>query len=142
MEEPEALDIVFEPVPIPLKERHKGWRWETLLNPVRAAPGSSARIRVNPKVNNARAEIRRIRARLEEVCPMEHWEFNVRRLKDDSGMYGIFATYHGVMTHSEKQDMLIQRKKHSEEVRRGRMKKKLNAPPDRAAIIRPGQWVR
>jgi hypothetical protein len=147
--QPDHLDIEFMPIPDRYAFKHRGWRWETLLKPVKAAPGSSARIRVHADKdrqraeNNAKAEVRRIKARLEEVAPMEKWEFAVRQIDGTEGIVGTFATFLGMYSKSEKQDQILKRKEISERMKRAAVKKKLLAEiPDNIALIRPAPGSR
>jgi hypothetical protein len=100
--QPERLEIVWEAAPEPIVQKG-GWQWEKLLDEVRAAPGCEARIKVRKTQQHARNDISRIRARLREFAPYEKWRLRPRLLRDDSGVYGIFATYQGVMTETEYQ---------------------------------------
>jgi hypothetical protein len=114
--QPTKLEIKFEPIP-ETPRKHKGWKWEVLLRPVKASPGSSARVREHPNRTAADSEVRRIRNRLREVAPYERWSIQVRKIQDTSGMYGIFVTFRGVMSEKEKNErdlktlMLSKRKK-------------------------------
>jgi hypothetical protein len=114
---------------------------------VKAAPGSPARIRVHggktPKNAEyiAKAEIRRIKNRLEKVAPLENWEFQCRQIESTEGLVGVFAVYHGMLTQSEKHDQMLRhaeyskRAKKSAEVRRAR--KALQVKPDNVTAIHP-----
>lgn len=141
--EPEHLDIEFMPFPIKI-QKHGGWTWEKLLNPVRAAPGSPARIRTHAKEANAKAEVRRIKARLAEKCPYEKWEFRVLHIHDTSANVGVFACYHGVMSEKERHEQVIRKKQYSERAKRSAVKRRLNRqePIDNVAMIRPSPRYR
>ena len=121
--QPEKLDIVFMPVPEPWQQKHKGWKWEVLLNPVRASPGSPARVKVSSSQAVAKIEVKRMKDRLREVCQMEKWTFSVRPLRDESDRYGIWATYKGIYTTAEWQDELIQRQQYRERALRAAKKR-------------------
>ena len=141
--EPEFLDIEFMPLPIVIKKTG-GWKWENLLKPVRAAPGSSARIRTHAKIENAKAEVRRIKARLEEKCPYENWEFQVLHLQDNSANVGIFATYRGILTEQQRHERMMLKKVYSERAKKSHVKRKLNRPDpiDNVSLIRPSPRYR
>lgn len=115
----------------------KLWKWEYLLRPVKASPGSEARVRTHAKRGTAEAEIRRIKARLEMKTPMDRWRFRVRALQDDSAMYGIFATYQGVYTTREKQEAILASRKWAERGKKARLARSLRSPPDNVSLIRP-----
>ena len=65
------------------------------------------------------------------MAPLENWEFNVRTIKDDSGMYGLWATYHGTMTEMELARRDKKQREHSERITRAleakRLRKQLQA---------------
>jgi hypothetical protein len=146
--EPEKLDIQFMPIPKTWNKHHNGWKWEVLLRPVKAAPGSPARIRVHggktPKNAEyiAKAEIQRIKKRLEKVAPLENWEFQCRQIESTEGLVGVFAVYHGMLTQAEKQDQMLRRAEYSKrakkaaEVRRAR-KALAPKPADNVTLLHP-----
>jgi hypothetical protein len=136
-EEPESLEIEFMEAPQSLRRNSKTWRWEFLLRPVKAAPGSEARIRTHAKRGTADAEVRRIKWRLEQKTPMDKWRFRVRPLQDASAMYGIFATYQGVYTTREKQEAVIRSKEWSAKIKKARLANSLRTPRDNVSLIRP-----
>lgn len=143
--EPDHLDIEFTPWPLTIKKTG-GWSWEKLLNPVRAAPGSPARIRTHAKVDNAKAEVRRIKQRLEEKCPYEKWEFRVLHIHDTSANCGIFACYHGIMSEAERHEQAIRKKQYSERAKKSAVKRALNRQVkdeiDNVTLIRPNPRYR
>lgn len=130
VKEPDHLTIVWEPPPKGFRHP-KSWKWEVLLRPVKASPGSPARIRTHKIKSSAQSEKERIRRRLRQVAPLENWEFNVRTIKDDSGMYGLWATYHGTMTEMELARRDKKQREHSERITRAleakRLRKQLQA---------------
>lgn len=100
-DEPEKLELIWEPPPELKVKRYRGWKWERLLNPIRDAPGASARIGTYANKNHAHTIQQRAKSRLRDVCPLEDWSFVVRQLQDDSGYCGLFATFNGMMTKEE-----------------------------------------
>lgn len=131
--EPEALEIVWEPTPTTFR-KHRGWKWEVLLRPVKAAPGSPARIRTHPKKSTAYSERERIRKRLRIVAPLEDWKLEVRTIKDDTGMYGVWATYLGMMTEMESARREKKRREHSERIKEGNEAKRLRKALQAGAV--------
>ena len=125
-QEPEKLELLWEAPPKPVKP-HKGWKWEVLLRPVKAAPGSPARIRTHLNEAAGRAEVRRIRDRLDKVAPLDKWEFNVFEINDRSGKWGTWATYHGQMTANERMEFVLKREARSKLIREKLELKKLKA---------------
>lgn len=117
MEQPE-LDIVFMPLPPRIYSKRTGWPWETLLNPLREAPGCTARIKEHKTRQAADSQVRIIKKRLKEAVPMEKWEFTVRSMQDSSGTYGTFVTYRGIMTERERQEREIASKLHSQRTKK------------------------
>ena len=95
-------ELVWMSAPERPKQR-TGLQWDKLLDQIRAAPGCEARIQVRPNRDHASNDITRIRKRFRDQRPYEKWRLRVRLLQDDSGVYGVFATYQGVMTESEYQ---------------------------------------
>jgi hypothetical protein len=137
----EQLEIEFCPVPDRFVQKHKGLKWESLLNPVRAVPGSPARIKVCSTDGVAKIEVKRIKDRMREVREMERWEFNIRPLRDQSDRYGIWATFRGIYTVAEYQDELIRRKAARDRgIRAGakrRARKALQEPMSNVSLLRP-----
>jgi len=140
-EEPEKLDLRWEPVPTTLYVKRKGWKWEVLLRPVKAAPGSSARIQVHQTKPRAEAQKRRAVKRLKLVDPLGKWQFQVRAIKDTSGVWGLWVTYHGQMTPQEQQEQTIKSKQHSERMKAAfehkRLRKLIQAQGQEPIIPRP-----
>lgn len=138
--EPEALDIEFMPFPIKIVKT-RNWRWERLLQPVRAAPGSPARIKTHAKIENAKKEVQRIKLRLRETCPYEKWEFRVLHINGTEANVGIFACYRGVMSETERHEDAIRRKQYSERGKKAAvtraLKKQVADQVDNIAMIRP-----
>jgi hypothetical protein len=99
MTEPE---LVWESAPERVNQR-SGLRWDKLLDQIRAAPGCEARIQVRNTAAHARDDIGRIKKRFRENRPYEKWRLRAALLRDDSGAYGVFATYLGEMTEAEYQ---------------------------------------
>ncbi len=120
-----------------MPRRHKGWKWEVLLRPVKAAPGSSARIRTHSTESGANAEVRRIKARLDVACPLERWRFEVGLIQDKSAVWGIWATYLGTMTPQERDEKVIRRMQHSKLVKAGLEKRKIKMALDPGQMTRP-----
>jgi hypothetical protein len=113
------------PVPVTAYKKQPRWKWETLLNPVRAAPGSPAKIRTHKKRGDAEAEIRAIKNRMREARPYEKWTFQARSMQDLSGEFGVFAIYQGIMSEQEYQEKKIKSALWSERVKLAKEKKKL-----------------
>ena len=137
----EQLEIEFCPVPERFVQKHKGLKWESLLNPVRAVPGSPARVKVCSTNGVAKIEVKRIKDRMREVREMENWEFNIRPLRDESDRYGIWATFHGIYTVAEWQDELLRRKMARDRGLRAGAKRKARAalrePVAKVSVLRP-----
>lgn len=131
--EPEKLDIVWEP-PHRKVKMHKGWKWEVLLRPVKASPGSPARIRIHKNEATGRAEVHRIKDRLNVADPLGKWEFNVLKMNDRSGDWGVWATYHGQMTPAERTEKMLLAKKRSEKIKKGRELERLKKQISAASI--------
>ena len=112
-------------VPATAYKKQPGWKWETLLNPVRAAPGSSAKIRTHRNKTNADAEVRTIKKRMREARPLERWKFEARSMQDLSGEIGVFATYLGVMTEKERQEKDIASAAWSAKMKKAHAERKL-----------------
>jgi hypothetical protein len=95
-------ELVWGAAPIRPKQR-SGLQWDKLLDQIRAAPGCEARIQVRSTRSHANNDIARIRKRFREQRPYEKWRLRIATLQDDSGVFGVFATFQGVMTESEYQ---------------------------------------
>lgn len=107
--QPERLEIKWMPAPPGKVKKSQAWKWETLLSPVKAAPGSTAQIWVHDTKIRGDAQVRRIKERLRKVAPYEKWEVlcrqQVHRDFDTDKIiteFGIYVTYKGVMTEKER----------------------------------------
>lgn len=143
----EAYDLVFETPPDPpLRKRVKNQKWEKLLTKPRAAPGSSMRIRTYPSRTAAQQEVARIKQRLREVAPQEHWEFSTGFMKDSATLFGAWVTYRGMYTAEEYREVMADREKRQASARIGAEKakktreiNKIKAGMDKGRVMRPGE---
>src|SRR3974390_1093906 len=117
--EPERLSLIGEPKPTGFKVV-KGWKWEKLLLPLKAVPGTTARIRTHTNPSSCGSDIGRIRRRLDAVAPLEDWTFQSGQIMDNSGMYGVWATFNGMMTELERKRKDLARAKHGRATNRGK----------------------
>lgn len=131
--EPEALKIVWEPPPESFR-KYKGWRWEKLLAPIKAAPGSPGRIWTSAKKSSGQSVRDRARKRLKQVAPLEDWHFSVRKIQDDSGTWGVWATYNGMMTPAERARREMESRAHGDKIRKTRAAKKLREQLQAGAV--------
>ena len=132
------------PVPVTAYKKRPAWKWETLLNPVRGTPGSSARIhKLCNNRQSADSVVRAIKARMREARPYERWKFEARSMQDISGEYGVFATYLGVMSEQEYQEKQIKSAAWSARMKKIHAEKKvmksLGSVTDIRQITRPVQ---
>lgn len=110
--QPPKLDIHWEERPKPIPKKYRGWKWESLLAPVKAVPGVEARVNVYDKVYAAREMVQRARRRLEQVDPLDVWEFHVGKM-NTRDHFGVWVTYRGKRTRQEYAEELVKRKQRS-----------------------------
>ena len=74
--------------------------WHKRLAPMRRYPGRRARVLSELKTSElAQNRKRKIDEAMQKANPRERWEINTRR--EETGTYGVWVTYHGVMTEAE-----------------------------------------
>lgn len=124
LEEPEALKIVWEPPPTTFR-KYRGWKWEKLLAPIKAAPGCPGRIWTSAKKSSGQSVRDRAQRRLREVAPFEDWHFTVRKVQDDSGTWGVWATFNGMMTPAERARRETEARAHGDKIKEANEAKRL-----------------
>ena len=136
--EPEGLEISWEDPPPPTIVRQKAWRWEILLRPVKAAPGTNPRIRIHETRAAANSEVRRIKARLAKVAPLEDWKFEVHELESKTHYkFGVWACYLGDMSRQEYNRRRMEFQMRSERIKKAHRRRQV-AEAQLHELIQPG----
>jgi hypothetical protein len=141
---PDGFEIVWESRPAVTVRKPTGLKWEKYLQPVKAAPGSEARIFRCETRKRADARVRQIKNRLLKADPMGRWEFKVSAMQDKEGGYGIWATYRGQMTAQQHLEQELKRRAHSEKMKahweKRRIKQQLQEDLSNVRPFPGGRW--
>jgi hypothetical protein len=126
---PENFEIRWEPVPSYLKPKSRRVPWNKLLEPLKAAPGSPARIITQTNRESASVMVARIKRVMEKADPYADWQFSIRAIQDTSGIIGIWAVYRGQMSQAELNEKLrmraVRRKRWELSMEKKRIKQEL-----------------
>jgi hypothetical protein len=112
-------------------------RWASVLEKVKAAPGTEPRIMRCETRSQADYHVRSIKRTLERDDPTAWWEFHTAQMGDVRGGYGVWAKYRGQLTQAQIADRNIRRKKHSERMKKVYLKKALRDAQKLEVSVRP-----
>ena len=84
--------------------------------------------------------VRTMKYALEKDDPLSLWEFHTTAMEDVQGGYGIWCKYRGSMTPEQQAAKLMERRLHSDRMKKAYAKKKLLEATRPEVPIRPFPW--
>lgn len=121
----QEIEIVWEPRPTKVVNQGPRRNWTKALAPLKAAPGAEARVLRVRSRSTADYHVRTMRAAMEKSDPLGKWDFHSHQMQDVEGGYGVWACYRGQMSPEQAERKIIQRKQHSDRMKKAYAKKKL-----------------
>ena len=140
---PEGFEIVWEsPQTVQASTTKRVRKWELYLQPIKAAPGTEARVFRAKSRTDASSKKTQIQNRMLKMDPMGNWRVDVYQMHDADGGYGIFVTYLGQLSQQEKRERDLKRAERKAEYQRRHALRKAKEDLQRIAAELPPQTPR